>query len=100
MNRCWRHVERGLAALLLAAFLGACATQSGTVVLLPDAQGNDTAVLVRQDGGEVLLDKPYAAAQLSSRGPLQATSSAEQVQQKFGAALGARPLASTVNEVC
>jgi outer membrane protein OmpA-like peptidoglycan-associated protein len=83
---------RALAALSLAALLGACATPQGTVVLLPDAQGKDTAVLVRQDGGEVLLDKPYAAAQLTSKGPLTASSSAEQVQAQFGAALGARPL--------
>jgi len=90
VNRIWP----ALAALLLAALLGACASKpQGTVVLLPDAQGQNTAVVVKQDGGELLLDKPYAAAQLTSRGPLTASSSAEQVQQQFGAALTARPLA-------
>jgi outer membrane protein OmpA-like peptidoglycan-associated protein len=86
---------RALAALSLAALLGACATPQGTVVLLPDAQGQDTAVSVRQDGGEVLLDKPYAAATLTSRGPQPATSSAEQVQARFGTALAVRPLPPT-----
>ena len=62
------------------------------MVLLPDAQGQNTAVLVKQDGGELLLDKPYAAAQLTGRGPVQAESSAALVQQQFGAALAARPL--------
>jgi outer membrane protein OmpA-like peptidoglycan-associated protein len=82
-----------LAALLLAALLAACASRpQGTVVLLPDAQGKDTAVLVRQDGGELLLDQAYAAAELTSRGPLKASSSAAQVQAQFGAALAARPL--------
>ena len=81
------------AALLLAALLAGCAARpQGTVVLLPDAQGRDTAVSVRQAEGELLLDKPYAAAQLTSRGPLKASSSAAQVQAEFGAALAARPL--------
>jgi outer membrane protein OmpA-like peptidoglycan-associated protein len=82
---------RGLALLLLAALLGACATPQGQVVLLPDAAGKDTAVSVRQDGGELLLDKPYAAAQLTSTGPKAATSSAAEVRAQFGAALDARP---------
>jgi outer membrane protein OmpA-like peptidoglycan-associated protein len=89
VNSAWRT----LAALLLVALLAACASKpQGTVVLLPDAQGRDTAVTVKQDGGELLLDKPYAAAELTSKGPLKASSSAEQVQAQFGAALAARPL--------
>jgi outer membrane protein OmpA-like peptidoglycan-associated protein len=89
VNSRWRT----LAALMLAALLAACASRpQGTVVLLPDAKGQDTAVLVKQDGGDLLLDKPYAAAQLTDKGPRPATSSAEQVQAQFGAALAARPL--------
>lgn len=89
MTRVWRAIT----ALSLAALLGACATPQGTVVLLPDAQGKDTAVSIKQDdGAELLLDKPYAAATLTSRGPQPATSSVEQVQARFGAALAARPL--------
>lgn len=88
MNSGWR----GVAALLLALLLAGCAARpQGTVVLLPDAQGRDTAVLVQQDGGELLLDRPYAAAELTSRGPLKAESSGAQVQARFGAALAARP---------
>jgi len=83
---------RALCALGLAVLLAGCASKpQGTVVLLPDAQGKDTAVLVSQDGGALLLDKPYAAAELTSKGPLKATSSAEQVQAQFGSALAARP---------
>ena len=88
MNSGWR----GVAALLLALLLAGCAARpQGTVVLLPDAQGRDTAVLVQQDGGELLLDRPHAAAELTSRGPLKAESSGAQVQARFGAALAARP---------
>jgi len=89
VNSLWRR----LAALALAVLLGACSTPQGNVVLLPDADGKNTAVFVKQDGGELLLDKPYAAAQLTSAGPKPATSSAAQVQSQFGAALAARPLA-------
>lgn len=89
MNSGWR----ALAALLLVLLLGACASKpQGTVVLLPDAQGRSTAVTVKQNGGELLLDQPYAAAQLTDQGPQKATSSAEQVQARFGGALAARPL--------
>jgi len=87
------RLQRRVAALLLAALLAGCAAKpQGTVVLLPDADGRSTAVSVKQDEGELLLDKPYAAAQLTSRGPLTSTSSAEQVQAQFGTALAARPL--------
>jgi outer membrane protein OmpA-like peptidoglycan-associated protein len=88
VNRPWR----ALVALALAALLGACATPQGTVVLLPDAQGKHTAVLVNQGGKELLLDKPYAAAKLTSTGPQPQTASAEQVRSQFGAALAAQPL--------
>ena len=84
---------RAWGALCLAGLLCACASKpQGTVVLLPEAQGRESAVLIRQDGGELLLDQPYAAAELTSKGPLKATSSAEQVQLQFGAALAAQPL--------
>ena len=86
-------ISRAGAALLLAALFAGCATKpQGSVVLLPDPDGRDTAVLVKQDGGELLLDKPYAAAELTSKGPLKASSSAEQVRSQFGDALAARPL--------
>ena len=39
-------VPRGWAPRSLAAFLGACATQTGTVVLLPEKDGANTAVTV------------------------------------------------------
>ena len=89
MNR----ARRAGAALTVAALLGACAAPQGTVVLLPDKDGNKTVVTVTQGGKEVLLDQPYAAANLSSACPRKATLSAEQVQAQFGGALAARPAA-------
>jgi outer membrane protein OmpA-like peptidoglycan-associated protein len=82
---------RWLAAALGAALLGACATPQGTVVLLPEAGGKDTAVLVTQGGKQVLLDQPYAGAKLASTGPRNYSSNASEVQAQFGAAMAALP---------
>ncbi len=62
------------------------------MVLLPDAQGQPSAVTVTQDGRTATLDKPYAAARLTSQGPQGYRADSEQVEQRFGAALAARPL--------
>jgi outer membrane protein OmpA-like peptidoglycan-associated protein len=80
------------AALVLAAGLGGCATKQGEVVLLPDAAGAKTAVRVTQGDKTVVLDQPYAAAALTSRGPEPARADAAQVQAKYGDAIAARPL--------
>ena len=81
-----------LAAVLLAALLGACASPQGSVVLLPDAGGKETAVTVTQGTQQLVLDKPYAAANLTTGGPRPFDSSAQDVQAQFGSALAARPL--------
>lgn len=81
---------------LLALLLGACATppqSAGTVVLLPDAEGRPTAVTVTQGGQTVVLDQPYAAANVTPAGPRAFQSSSQDVQAQFGSALAARPLA-------
>jgi len=84
MSRC--------AALGLALLLAACAApQQGSVVLLPEADGHATAVAVQQGDKQLLLDKPYAAAQLTRDGPRAATSSEQEVQQHYGTALAALP---------
>lgn len=80
-------------ALACAAVLAGCAAPvpQGEVVLLPDAEGRATAVTVEQGDKSVVLDQPYAAAKLTSRGPEGYASSAGQVQARFGSAIGARP---------
>ena len=81
-------------ALLGAAglLLGACATRQGEVVLLPEPGGQDTAVSVWQDQRQLLLDKPYAGATLTTRGPQPQAISAQQVDARYGATLSALPL--------
>jgi outer membrane protein OmpA-like peptidoglycan-associated protein len=93
MSRSWHGIERvrTLLAACVACGLAACATQSGTVVLLPEKDGRNTAVTVRQGDRTLLLDRPYAAANLTSDGPQAAVSSADEVDRRFGAALAAQP---------
>ena len=76
---------------MLAVLLNACATQMGTVVLLPEQGGKDTAVAVRQGEGQVVLSEPYAAARLTTAGPQAYKSNPQEVQALFGAALAAQP---------
>jgi OOP family OmpA-OmpF porin len=84
-----------LAVALLGALLAACATQQGSVVLIPDKGGKDTAVVVTQGKSQVPLTQPYAAAHLTSGGPKTYQSSAQEVQSYFAAALAAQPLPPT-----
>lgn len=86
-----RRAAAVVLAALAAALLGACATQQGQVVLLPNPQGRATAVIVTQDAHELLLAQPYAGAALTSRGPQLYRSNAQDVQDRFGAALAAQP---------
>ena len=86
------NLARRLAVVALAALLAACATKQGSVVLLPERDGRNTAVVVTQGGAQVPLSQPYAAANLTSGGPKVYQSSAQEVQAYFGAALAAQPL--------
>jgi outer membrane protein OmpA-like peptidoglycan-associated protein len=78
---------------VLAMLSGACST--GTVVLLPEKNGHDAAVLVKQGDQELLLDQPYAAARQTALGPRAYRSSPEEVDGVFGAALAAQPMRPT-----
>jgi outer membrane protein OmpA-like peptidoglycan-associated protein len=85
------RIVRAACAVLLAAFLAACAHQTGTVVLLPEKDGRDTAVTVTQGSQTVVLDKPYAAARQTTSGATAYTSNAADVEKQFGEALKAQP---------
>ena len=92
-----------LACFTAALLLGACA-QTATrgplgdelVVVLPAGAGHNDGkaggVIVRRDGAEQLLDKPYAASRIVAEGKPQAAQlSAAEVKDSFGAALAALP---------
>jgi len=79
---------------VLCAILGACAS-GGTVVLLPEKDGRQTAVSVKQGDKEVILDQPYAAARTPSQGPRAYVASPQDVNAQFGPALAAQPARAT-----
>ena len=85
------RLTRAALVAVLAAFVGGCATPTGTVVLLPEKDGRDTAVTVRQGDKEVVLDKPYAAARQTTAGPRAYASSAQEVQAAYGPLLDGLP---------
>jgi outer membrane protein OmpA-like peptidoglycan-associated protein len=71
--------------------LGACAFNTGTVVLLPERDARETAVVVGQGGRDIVLDRPYAAVRQTPFGPQAYVSSPQEVETRFGAALAAQP---------
>ena len=74
--------------------LGACAS-GGTVVLLPEKDGRQTAVSVKQGDKEVVLDQPYAAARTNTQGPRAYVATQADVYTQFGPALAAQPARAT-----
>jgi outer membrane protein OmpA-like peptidoglycan-associated protein len=83
-------VRIDLNLMILAGFLlGGCVSER--VVLLPAADGQPTAVVVRDAQGEVVLDKPYAGTQRRAGGISPVQSSPAEVEKWFGAALAAQP---------
>jgi outer membrane protein OmpA-like peptidoglycan-associated protein len=78
----------------LCVVLAGCAS-GGNVVLLPEKDGRQTAVSVRQGDKEVILDQPYAAARTPSQGPRAYVASPQDVNAQFGTALAAQPARAT-----
>ena len=83
--------NRGRSVIVAAFALFVAGCQTGTVVLLPEQDGKESAVVVKQRDGEVTLREPYAATKLTTTGPQAFKSSQEDVQVLFGPALAAQP---------
>jgi len=75
--------------LAVLVMVGGCASER--VVLLPSADGRQSAVVVRDAGGETRLDKPYAAIIRSVGNITGYQSSSEDVSKRFARALSAQP---------
>jgi len=78
-------------ALPAALTLGVAGCASERVVLLPEQDGHPTAVVVKQGDREVLLDRPYAAAELTLADPWTYRATPADVESTFGTALAAQP---------
>ena len=65
---------------------------TSSVVLLPDADGKTGALVVTAEGKEQLVSSSYGSASVNRMGNIHvATGDAALVQQRYGAALAARP---------
>ncbi|HLW13383.1 MAG TPA: OmpA family protein [Casimicrobiaceae bacterium] len=84
-----RRALRYLLAALVALLAGCAANER--IILLPEHDGGPTSVVVRQGDREMVLDRPYAAAELSLADPWRYSATPEEVQSTFGAALAAQP---------
>ena len=90
MNDGIRPVARVFAVALAGLLAGACASK-GTVVLLPE-NGKPAALTVKQGDKEIVLDQPYAATNVTWRGPSSYQSSPQEVVSQFGSAIAAQPI--------
>ena len=88
-----RRALRYLLAALVALLAGCAANER--IILLPEHDGGPTSVVVRQGDREMVLDRPYAAAELSLADPWRYSATPEEVQSTFGAALAAQPTRAT-----
>lgn len=62
------------------------------VVLLPDANGNAGALLVKTDTGQQIVSTAYGSASVNARGAISTqTEDAVQVKQRYASTLDARP---------
>ena len=62
------------------------------VVLLPGADGQAGAVVIKSAGGETVLDRPYAAVEVSGKGVVaMVDEDAAGVRKRYGATLDAQP---------
>ncbi len=87
-----------LSAVLASVFLGACATPE-RVVLLPEADGSPSAVVVRSNkagkgdkGGDLRLDRPYAVASVKPGQLTAETTDEKSVNTRYKAVMEALPM--------
>jgi len=78
------------ALLTLVAWLAGCTTNE-RIILLPEPNGGPTSLAVRQGAREVLLDRPYAAAELTLADPWRYDATPDEVRRAFGDTLAAQP---------
>ena len=86
-------MKRLAATWLAAAVLAGGAPLTDRVILLPraEAPGQSGALSVKAAQGEVLLAEPYAQADVVGGQPQRLQSSAQAVQQAYGALLALQP---------
>lgn len=81
--------KRSLSLLAVALLATGCISER--VVLLPSGEGKTGALVVREQGSEILLNRPYAATAHGVGSSIDYQASEEDVKERFGAALAAMP---------
>lgn len=88
-----RFVKTSLVWLVIAIFLaatGGCA--SDRVILLPNADGSQSALILKTKTGEQVIDDPYEAVSVNQNGAITLDKeSPESVRTRYGEALDAQP---------
>ena len=79
MKRPVRGALRFFASCATVFWLAGCALPTERIILLPEQEGRASAVVVKKDGREVLLDRPYAATELSFADPWSYRASSAEV---------------------
>ena len=83
----------GLTASLLVIALAGCASPLDRVVLLPNADGSSSAVVVKTAAGEKLINKPYDAVNVDNKGVISPKKETpDSVHTLYGAVLEAQPM--------
>src|SRR6266545_287648 len=91
---------RALAALLVIACAAGCSspppapkkpTYSERVTLLPNRDGRESALIIKRASGEQQLTAPYEGSESVGGEEKRFTSSAEDIQQRYGETLAAQP---------
>ena len=86
-------LKRFVCTLAAGVFLSDCASVNTFVVLLPEDGGAASAVTVGEGNRRTVLDKPYSAAAVDTRGNVETrTVTAEYARRTFAEALAAQPL--------
>lgn len=81
-------------APLLAALVASACSPVTRVILLPQASGASSAVVVTSAQGTTTLDQPYAAVELDPKGRQSAaTSSSTEVRERYPSLLALQPAA-------
>lgn len=80
-----------IAAAFLSGLLAACSHEH--IVLLPSPDGRQTGVVMHAEGGDVVLDKPYASLVRWGKAESVAyESSPANIEARFGAAMAMQPM--------
>jgi outer membrane protein OmpA-like peptidoglycan-associated protein len=78
--------------VLIPGVLAISGCASDRVVLLPNADGSRSSVILTTTSGEHVLDHPYDSVSISQRGTIVANrENAESVQARYGQLLAAQP---------